>query len=42
MRKQRNLHYSFFVAAGCFLVMFYGMGMTFNLCSLFLSAAVSE
>lgn len=42
MRKQRKIHYSFFVAAGCFLVMFYGMGMTFNLCSLFLSAVVSE
>lgn len=42
MKNCGKLHYAFFVAVGCFLVMFYGMGMTFNLCSLFLSAIVSE
>lgn len=35
-------HYCFVVAAGCFLVMFYGMGMTFNLASLFMSRMVLE
>ena len=40
--KQGKIHYGFFVAAGCFLVMYYGLGMSFNLCSLFLSSMVSE
>ena len=40
--KKRKFHYGFFVAIGCFLVMYYGLGMTFNLCSLFLSSMVSE
>jgi len=40
--KKGKIHYGFFVAIGCFLVMFYGMGMTFNLASLFLSSMVAE
>lgn len=40
--KKRTIHYGFFVAIGCFLVMVYGMGMTFNLVSLFLSSMVAE
>lgn len=38
----KKIHYGIFVAIGCFLIMFYGMGMTFNLASLFLSSMVSE
>lgn len=38
----KKVHYSIFVAVGCFLIMFYGLGMTFNLASLFLSSMVSE
>ena len=38
----KKLHYGIFVAIGCFLIMFYGLGMTFNLVSLFLSNMVSE
>lgn len=38
----KKIHYGIFVAIGCFLVMFYAMGMTFNLVSLFLSSMVAE
>ncbi len=40
--KGKKIHYGVWVAVGCFLIMFYAMGMTFNLASLFLSNMVSE